>query len=200
MMIFQSFAVGESCSAATPGWQVQRRDDGGVPRDEVIRKYALPTFVGIPTAVSAYVVSLPSLLWMPGYCRLSLAIPIGMLSSTAEGPGGGRPDRSAPRSRQRRQRFWSAPMVGRAVRNNVAGPLQDLRSNPGLLKAHLMNRPAKPAIAAESIRICDRPGEIRRCREFRRSAGYLDPHETFAILNSEANLRALLELPAARTV
>ena len=44
-------------------WQVQRRDDGEVSREIIIRKYSTPTLVGIAMAVSAYVVSLP-LLWM----------------------------------------------------------------------------------------------------------------------------------------
>src|SRR3954451_13380740 len=42
MMIFQSTAVTEILLGRDAGWQVQRRDDGQLPRKEVIRKYALP--------------------------------------------------------------------------------------------------------------------------------------------------------------
>ena len=203
MMIFQSFAVGEILLGRDAGWQVQRRDDGGVPRDEVIRKYALPTFVGVLMAVSAYVVSLPLLLWMaPVIAGLLLAIPIGMLSSTAEGPGGGRarlfgtPEQAAPP-----KVLVRANELAGAVRNNVAGPLQELRSNPGLLKAHLMNLPAKPRHRGQvDPYLAIARAKIEDAESFDEALGYLDPHETFAILNSEANLRALLELPAARTV
>jgi len=76
MMIFQSTAVGEILLGRDAGWQVQRRDDGGVPRRELIRKYALPTSIGLAMALSAYVVSLPLLLWMaPVILGLWLSIP-----------------------------------------------------------------------------------------------------------------------------
>ncbi len=64
MMIFQSVAVAEILLGRDAGWQVQRRDDGEVPREELIRKYALPTLFGVAMAASAYAVSLPLLLWM----------------------------------------------------------------------------------------------------------------------------------------
>ena len=110
MMIFQSIAVGEILLGRDAGWQVQRRDDGGVSRAEIVRKYALPTFIGVAMAVSAYAVSLPLLLWMaPVIAGLVLAIPIAILSSTA-GPDVHRsklfntPEQTAPpkvlRSRQ----------------------------------------------------------------------------------------------------
>ena len=63
-MIFQSSAVGEILLGHDAGWQVQRRDDGTVSRRDTLRKYSVPTFVGIAMAISAYAVSLPLLLWM----------------------------------------------------------------------------------------------------------------------------------------
>jgi membrane glycosyltransferase len=84
MMIFQSFAVSEVLLGRDAGWQVQRRDDGGVSHRDTVRTYAAPTFFGIAMAVSAYAVSLPLLLWMmPVILGLLLAIPIAMLSSSA---------------------------------------------------------------------------------------------------------------------
>jgi membrane glycosyltransferase len=84
MMIFQSTAVGEILLGRDAGWQVQRRDDGGVARGEIIRKYALPTLFGVMMAGTAYAVSLPLLLWMaPVILGLLLAVPIAILSSTA---------------------------------------------------------------------------------------------------------------------
>src|SRR6476620_11555728 len=47
MMIFQSTAMGEILLGRDAGWQVQRRDDGQLPRGELIRKYALPSLFGI---------------------------------------------------------------------------------------------------------------------------------------------------------
>ena len=43
MMIFQSTAVGEILLGRDAGWQAQRRDDGGLPRSELMRRYTLPT-------------------------------------------------------------------------------------------------------------------------------------------------------------
>ena len=84
MMIFQSSAVGEILLGRDAGWQVQRRDDGAVSREDTLRKYSVPTLFGIAMAVSAYAVSLPLLLWMmPVILGLLLAIPLAMLSSSA---------------------------------------------------------------------------------------------------------------------
>ena len=84
MMIFQSSAVGEILLGRDAGWQVQRRDDGGVSHRDTINTYSVPTSLGIAMAVSAYAVSLPLLLWMmPVILGLLLAIPIAMLSSSA---------------------------------------------------------------------------------------------------------------------
>jgi membrane glycosyltransferase len=56
MMIFQSTAVGEILLGRDAGWQVQRRDDGGLPRSELIRRYTFPTLFGIAMAAIAYAV------------------------------------------------------------------------------------------------------------------------------------------------
>ena len=82
MMIFQSTAVGEILLGRDAGWQVQRRDDGGLPRSELIRRYTLPTLFGIAMTAIAYAVSLPLLFWMtPVIAGLLLCIPIALLSS-----------------------------------------------------------------------------------------------------------------------
>ena len=64
MMIFQSTAVGAILLGRDAGWQVQRRDDGVLPRSELMRRYTLPTLFGIAMTVIAYAVSLPLLFWM----------------------------------------------------------------------------------------------------------------------------------------
>ena len=84
MMIFQSVAVAEILLGRDAGWQVQRREDGNLPREELMRKYALPTLFGIAMAATAYAVSLPLLFWMaPVIIGLLLCLPIAMLSSNA---------------------------------------------------------------------------------------------------------------------
>jgi membrane glycosyltransferase len=64
MMVMQSKAVAEILIGADAGWQVQRRDDGGVERVEVMRRYLPITFLGLILAAAAYAVSQPLFLWM----------------------------------------------------------------------------------------------------------------------------------------
>lgn len=100
MMIFQSTAVAEILLGRDAGWQVQRRDDGGLPRSELVRRYTFPTLFGIALAAIAYAVSLPLLFWMaPVILGLLLCIPIALLSS-AVFPGSKllvTPEQTAPR-------------------------------------------------------------------------------------------------------
>ncbi len=204
MMIFQSSAVGEILLGRDAGWQVQRRDDGEVPRAEMMRKYALPTLAGILMAASAWAVSLPLLLWMgPVILGLLLAIPIALLSSrTTSGAAKQRPGLFAtPEQTAPPQVLVRANELADSGRENVAGPLQELRGNPDLLRTHLINLPAKPRHRGKiDPHLAIARAKIEDAESFDEAVGYLSQRETFAVLNSEAMLRAILELPLARTV
>src|SRR6185437_14670184 len=95
-----SRAVCEILLGRDSGWQVQRRDDGGLPRAELQRKYALPTLFGVAMAAIAYAVSLPLLFWMaPVIAGLLLSVPLAMLSSRQSDPNAGllrTPEQTAP--------------------------------------------------------------------------------------------------------
>jgi membrane glycosyltransferase len=198
MMIFQSSAVGEILLGRDAGWQVQRREDGGVARGEVIRKYASPTFFGILMAIAAYAVSLPLLLWMaPVIVGLLLAIPIAMLTSRARSgsverrPGlFGTPEQAAPPKVMAR-----ANELANASRETVAGPLQELRNNPDLLKAHLNNLSARPRNRGQiDSHLAIARAKIEDARSFEEALNYLSSREIFSVLNSQTNLEAVLEL------
>jgi membrane glycosyltransferase len=203
MMIFQSSAVAEILLGRDAGWQVQRRDDGGVPRGETIRKYALPTLFGILMAISAYAVSLPLLLWMAAVIvGLLLAVPIAMLSSTA-GSGStnrrsrlfGTPEQMAPP-----QVLIRANELTNASRETLACPLHELRNDPVLLRAHLMNLSIKPRNRGQiDPDLAIARAKIEEANSFDEALDYLNSRETFAVLNSQAILRALLELPTAES-
>lgn len=200
MMIFQSTAVGEILLGRDAGWQVQRRDDGRVPLAEVIRKYAPPTLVGILMAISAYAVSLPLLLWMaPVILGLLLAIPIALLSSTTAARDGRRPGLFATPEQTTPPRVLArANELADAAREDLAGPLHELRNNPGLLTAHLANltiRPRPRGLIDPHLAIAR--AKIEDAESFEEAAGFLQPREIFAVLNSEAVLRAVLQLPAS---
>jgi membrane glycosyltransferase len=201
MMIFQSSAVGEILLGRDAGWQVQRRDDGEVPRGEVIRKYALPTLFGVLMAASAYAVSVPLLLWMaPVVVGLLLAVPIAMLSSTA---GSGSAHR---RSRLFRTPEQTAPPkvliraneLADASRGNIASPVHELRNDPALLSAHLMSLSVKPRNRGQiDPHLAIARAKIEDAESFDEALGYLNSREIFAVLNSPTILRTLVELPAA---
>jgi membrane glycosyltransferase len=200
MMIFQSSAVGEILLGRDAGWQVQRRDDGGVTRDEVIRRYALPSLIGIVMAVTAYAVSLPLLLWMaPVIVGLLMAVPIGLLSSTAPAGKTGRhsllfgtPEQTSPPKVLAR----ANELTGMS-RETITGPLQELRNDAGLLRAHVDNLPDHANRIRGQIdpHLAIARAKIEDARDFDEALAFLSSRETFAVLTSPAVLRMLFELP-----
>lgn len=201
MMIFQSSAVGEILLGRDAGWQVQRRDDGGVPRGEIVRKYALPTLFGILMAITAYAVSLPLLLWMtPVIVGLLLAIPIGLLSSASSSGKNGRPRLfGTPEQTSPPQVLIRANQLARASQDAISCPLLELRGDAGLLKAHLDNLPVngKRARGQVNPHLAIARAKIEDAESLEEALQFLNPRETFAVLNSPAVLGALFELPMA---
>jgi membrane glycosyltransferase len=199
MMIFQSSAVGEILLGRDAGWQVQRRDDGEVPRREIIRKYALPTLIGVLMAVSAYTVSLPLLLWMaPVIIGLLLAVPIAMVSSTADLQSlNGRarlfatPEQTATPKVLRR-----ANELTNASHHVIRCSLQELRDDRDLLAAHLRSLVVIPRIRRQvDPDLAVARAKIEDAESFDEAVGYLSSWEKFAVLSSGAALQELLELP-----
>jgi membrane glycosyltransferase len=199
MMIFQSTAVGEILLGRDAGWQVQRRDDGGVPRSETVRRYALPTLVGIIMAIAAYAVSLPLLLWMtPVIVGLLLAIPIALLSSISSGRTSpptwlfATPEQMSPP-----QVLIRANQLAAASQAAIVCPLLELRNDRALLKAHLANLPAsgKRIRGQVNPHLAIARAKIEDAESLEEALRFLTSRETFATLNAPALLRALLELP-----
>jgi membrane glycosyltransferase len=197
MMIFQSTAVGEILLGRDAGWQVQRRNDGEVPRREIIRKYAFPTFIGVVMAVSAYAVSVPLLFWMaPVIAGLVLAIPIAMLSSTA----GADLHRTAlfntPEQTAPPMVLLRANELANSPHRAVSCPLRELRDHPDLLSAHLKSLRATPRIRGRvDPHLAIARAKIEDAESFDEALGYFNSRETLAVLNSNAALQSLLQLP-----
>jgi membrane glycosyltransferase len=198
MMIFQSIAVAEILIGRDAGWQVQRRDDGEVPRREIIARYALPTFIGVVMALSAYAVSLPLLLWMiPVVAGLVLAIPVAMLSSAAAAD----PQRSrlfnTPEQTAPPKVLLRANELSNSCRRAVCSPLQELRNNPDLLAAHLNSLRTIPRIRGQiDPHLAIARVKIEDAESFDEALRYLNSRETFAVLNSRTVLQSALQLPA----
>jgi membrane glycosyltransferase len=200
MMIFQSSAVAEILLGRDSGWQVQRRDDGEVSRRDTIRKYASPTLFGIAMAISAYVVSLPLLLWMmPVILGLLLAIPIATLSSSASArstPSLFRtPEETAPP-----QVLLRASELASVSHRPVLCPLLELRRDADLRDAHLNNLSGqKPRNRGEvDPHLAIARARIEDAETFDEASGFLSSREKFAVLNSAAILAVLFALPDPR--
>ena len=164
---------------------------------ELVRKYALPTLFGMAMAAIAYAVSLPLLLWMaPVIAGLLLCIPIAMLSS-------GRAFRSrdccAPRSRPLRRPCLFGPTNWRKPRRGLAAssPLLQLRDDRNLLETHLINLPGDGRRNRGQIDpdLAIARAKIEEAENFDEAVGYLTPRETFAVLGSNALLRAVCAMP-----
>ncbi|MEO6381426.1 MAG: glucans biosynthesis glucosyltransferase MdoH, partial [Nitrobacter sp.] len=197
MMIFQSTAVGEILLGRDAGWQVQRRDDGGLPRSELIRRYMLPTLFGIAMSAIAYAVSLPLLLWMaPVIAGLLLCIPIAMLSST-----------TFPKSRLLITPEQTAPPdvlvraneLANASGQSVVPALIALRDDRRLLEHHLAAMPDEKRRNRGQIdqHLAIARAKIEDAEDFDEALGYLTSHETFAVLNSSTALLAIFAMPRA---
>jgi membrane glycosyltransferase len=201
MMIFQSSAVAGILMGRDAGWQVQRRDDGVVSREDTLCKYSVPTLFGIAMAISAYAVSFALLLWMmPVIIGLLLAIPIALLSSSASASSTSRlfetPAVTSPPQVLRR-----ANELANAQQQTISCPLLELRRNALLREAHLNNlfdsKPRKRGEVDPHLAIAR--AKIEDAETFEEAAAFLSPREKFAVLDAPAVLRALLAFPPSQT-
>ncbi len=196
MMIFQSTAMGEILLGRDAGWQVQRRDDGEWSREQLIRKSALPTLFGVGMAASALAVSLPLMLWMaPVIIGLLLCIPIAMLSSKASHPNSRlfrTPEETAPP-----QVLVRANELASATGESIERPLLELRNDPRLLEAHLMNLPGDRRRNRGQINphLAIARAKIEDAESFDEALRYLSSREEFAVLSSPSMLRAVYAMP-----
>ncbi len=200
MMIFQSTAVGEILLGHDAGWQVQRRDDGGVPRWELIRKYAFPTSIGLAMALSAYVVSLQLLLWMaPVILGLWLSIPIAMVCSRVFGSNSGlfrTPEQTEPP-----RLLVRANELARIPHEHAASPLVELRNDRQLLENHLANLPDDKRRVRGQIdpHLAIARAKIEEAETFDEVLGYLKAREAYAVLHSPTLLRAVCSMPSHKS-
>lgn len=199
MMIFQSSAVGGILLGRDAGWQVQRRDDGVVSREDTLRKYSVPTLSGVAMAISAYVVSLPLLLWMmPVILGLLLAIPLATLSSSASA-GSASSLFKTPEETSPPQVLLRANELASASHRAVSCPLLELCRDADLRDAHLKNLsgPRSRNRGEVDPHLAIARAKIEDAETFDEAATFLSPREKFAALNSPAVLGALLVLQQA---
>jgi membrane glycosyltransferase len=196
MMIFQSTAVAEILLGRDAGWQVQRRSDGRITRDEVYRKFTVPTLCGLAMAASAYAVSLPLLLWMsPVIIGLVCAIPIGLVTSTA--PRMARlfatpEDNRVPALLQRARELASLDRI------EPHGALIELRQNPALLGPHMQSLETPPRKSGQiDIDLAIGRAKIEQSDDFEEVVSSLSARETLAVLKHPHALEQVMRMPRA---
>src|SRR3954469_6222089 len=197
MMIFQSTAVAEILLGRDAGWQVQRRSDGRITRDEVYRKFTVPTLCGLAMAASAYAVSLPLLLWMsPVIIGLVCAIPIGLVTSTA--PRVARlfatpEDNRAPALLQRARELASQARI-----EPHGAALTELRQNPALLGPHMQSLETPPRKSGRiDIDLAIARAKIEQSDDFEEAVSSLSARETLAVLKHRHALEQVMRMPRA---
>jgi membrane glycosyltransferase len=170
-----------------------------VSHRDTVNTYAVPTLVAGAMAVAAYAVSLPLLLWMtPVILGLLLSIPIAILSSSSDPSRTSRlfktPEQTAPPSVLTR-----ANELASAPHSPLACPLHELRSDAGLLEAHLNNHSEQRARKRGEVdpHLAIARAKIEDAETFEEAAGFLSAREKFAVLNSPAVLAVLFELPGS---
>ncbi|MDE5464425.1 glucans biosynthesis glucosyltransferase MdoH [Bradyrhizobium sp. CSS354] len=196
MMIFQSTAVAEILLGRDAGWQVQRRSDGRITRDEVYRKFTVPTLCGLAMAASAYAVSLPLLLWMsPVIIGLVCAIPIGLVTSTAPPIAhlfATPEDNRVPALLQRARELAGLDRI------RARAALIELRQNPALLGPHMQSLQTPPRKSGQiDIDLAIGRAKIEQSDNFEEVVSSLSARETLAVLKHRHPLEQVMRMPRA---
>jgi membrane glycosyltransferase len=81
LMLIQSGSVFQILLGRDTGWQPQRRDDGSIPFNDIVRRHRWHTLLGAFVGLSAFLIATSLFLWMsPTIVGLLLAIPLSWLS------------------------------------------------------------------------------------------------------------------------
>lgn len=196
MMVFQSTAVTEILLGRDAGWQVQRRDDGAISRNEINRKYAAPTFLGLVMAASAYAVSLPLFFWMsPVILGLLLAIPMASLTASSAFKSSGllaTPEETTAPLVLARANELTALATG-----SDENALSALRDNPTLLSAHLDSLSEATRLPRGQVdpHLAVARAKIEEAETFDEAVSFLETPELFAVLQSRNVLQRLIGMP-----
>ncbi|MGL4727751.1 MAG: glucans biosynthesis glucosyltransferase MdoH, partial [Bosea sp. (in: a-proteobacteria)] len=151
MMVIQSGSVFQILLGRDTGWNPQRRDDGSIPLNDIIRRHRWQTALGVITGISAFMIATSLFAWMsPTIIGLVLAIPLSWASGQlAIGlwlkrrgllltPEEGAPPEVATRA--------NALQIENAKRSfDDADALRALHADPALRQAHEMMLPVASA-------------------------------------------------------
>ncbi len=206
MMLIQSGSVFQILLGRDTGWNPQRRDDGSIPLNDIIRRHRTHTVLGIVTGISAFMIATSLFAWMsPTIVGLVLAIPLSWASGQlAIGlwlkrhkllvtPEEGDPPAVALRANALQAEFDAAGF-------DDADGLRALHADPALREAHEAMLPESPP---------RRRGEIEPDRAVAQAklvdaetiddaAIWLKPKERMVVLHDRALVSLLASLPETR--
>jgi membrane glycosyltransferase len=81
MMLIQSGSVFQILLGRDTGWNPQRRDDGSIPLNDIVRRHRTHTVLGVVAGISAFLIATSLFAWMsPTIVGLVLAIPLSWAS------------------------------------------------------------------------------------------------------------------------
>jgi membrane glycosyltransferase len=81
MMLIQSGSVFQILLGRDTGWNPQRRDDGSIPLNDIVRRHRTHTVLGVVAGISAFMIATSLFAWMsPTIVGLVLAIPLSWAS------------------------------------------------------------------------------------------------------------------------
>jgi membrane glycosyltransferase len=140
VMLTQSIDVVAILLGRDSGWNVQRRDDGGIPFRTIVRQYRRHTILGLLLGVGAWAVSPYLAFWMlPVVLGLALAVPLAALTGRRSWGQALRrmgllriPEETHPPDVLQRAALLSREASARPVCNDTLVLLRD----PVLLSAH----------------------------------------------------------------
>jgi membrane glycosyltransferase len=206
MMLIQSGSVMQILSGRDTGWNPQRRDDGSIPFNSILRRHRAHMALGLFTLFAAWLIS-PSLVgWMsPTIAGLILAIPLswasgqlwigvalrrlGLLTTPEE--------TSPPPIVLRSNRLSEALAISGADGDDG---LRAIHANPAFRAEHEMFLPAAARRKRGEVDIEEAvaTAKLNEARTFEEAASWLKPKEKIAVLNDRALIALLARLPDER--
>jgi membrane glycosyltransferase len=202
MMVIQSGSVFQIIAGRDTGWNPQRRDDGSIPFQDIVRRHRLHTALGVFTGIVAFMIATSLFAWMsPTILGLLLAIPLSWASGQlAIGlwlkrhkllvtPEEGAPPAIATRANELQREFA-------LLRHDDEDGLQALHRHRDLFDAHdamLPTAPPRPRGQFETERAVAQ-AKLVEATTIDEAMAWLKPKERMVVLHDRALLFLLRQL------
>lgn len=207
MMVIQSGSVFQIIAGRDTGWNPQRRDDGSIPFQDIVRRHRLHTALGVFTGIVAFMIATSLFAWMsPTILGLLLAIPLSWASGQlAIGlwlkrhkllvtPEEGAPPAIATRANELQREFAK-------LRHDDEDGLLALHQDPDLFDAHDAMLPTLPPRARGQIEAerAVAQAKLVDATTIDEAIAWLKPKERMVVLHDRALLFMLKQLqPSAK--